>query len=268
MPKILILYFSQYGHTKDLAYRISKKLENASIPADIKSVPKDTIDDASSYKLIFIGSPVYYGVEPLIWEEYISRLPDLTGKAGVVFSTYGAANIESPERHMLENLTLYFKKKNLKILYSSGTICESTYPPLKKLEISKERPNEKDLEKFDCHIDQIIKDLKSGKVDRAIYDFSDKTKRHPFASLFRKGSFMLSPGVKADNRKCRHCNVCVEVCPAGNIRDNGSIKIGNKCIKCYMCEKVCPQKAVYANWKLMGAICGEKVYKKFYKERY
>jgi hypothetical protein len=39
--------------------------------------------------LIFIGTPLYYGREPLIWKDYISKLPDMSGKPGSFFDLWG-----------------------------------------------------------------------------------------------------------------------------------------------------------------------------------
>jgi flavodoxin/NAD-dependent dihydropyrimidine dehydrogenase PreA subunit len=258
MAKALILFFSQCGHTKILAERICAKLQAAGMNSDLIEITEGKPSGMDDYKIVFIGSPVYYYREPLIWEEYIKSLPDMTGKAGFIFSTHGAEKKKHVDKIMNDNLSLYFARKGLKILSADGTVCEDTWTPLKKAGMGFDRPNQDDMKGFDEYIERVISDYKSGKVDRAIYDFSLKNRKHKLGNWFWKLFIRICPKPHADNNVCTKCSLCVQRCPANNIELNDSLKIHSDCIKCYECERVCKSNGIKVNWKLIDAFVPKK----------
>ncbi len=46
--------------------------------------------------------------------------------------------------------------------------------------------------------------------------------------------------------KCIHCDLCIRMCPSGNITkdENGKKVFGDKCILCVKCYNLCPKNAV------------------------
>lgn len=254
MARALILYFSQGGHTKDLAVRIAAKLEENGIPSDSMAVPGERPENISDYRLVFIGTPLYYGREPLVWKDYIKKLPDMSGKPGFLFSTYAAEGIKHPDRIMNENLTQYFWEKGLKVISCCGTTCEDTWTPMRKLEYGKGRPNRNDLEKFDEYIDSVLGDWKTGRIDRAMYDISIKLEESKLINALLKIWFTIVPKPRIVKENCIRCQACVKSCPAGNIEVGSTIRIGPGCIKCMECERKCGQGAVKTNWTLIEKI--------------
>lgn len=50
-----------------------------------------------------------------------------------------------------------------------------------------------------------------------------------------------------DTRACNLCKVCVRVCPAGVMTEDGRILINyDMCIRCYCCQEMCPHGAISA----------------------
>lgn len=254
MARALILYFSQGGHTKELAERIADKLRENGMPSDSMAVPWERPADLSDYRLVFIGTPLYYGREPLVWEDYINKLPDMTGKPGFLFSTYAADSKNRPDRFMIENLKQCFWRKGLKLLSCCGITCEDTWPPMKKQGYGKGRPNRDDLESFDKYIDSVLADWKSGRIDRAMYDVSIKLEGSRLINFLLGIWFSIVPKPAIDNERCIKCKACVKACPAVNIEAGSTIRIGPGCIKCTECEQICSQGAVNTNWTLIDNI--------------
>lgn len=254
MARALILYFSQGGHTKELAERLAGKLRDNGITSDSFAVPLERPSDVSDYKLVFIGSPLYYGREPLVWKDYINKLPDMTGKPGFLFSTYGDGEANRPDRFMTENLRQYFWQKGLKLLSQCGTACEDTWPPMKKIGYGKGRPDRDDLDKFDKYIDSVISEWKTGRIDRAMYDVSVKLESSKLINFLLGLLFRVVPKPRIDNEKCKKCLVCVKACPVGNIDAGSTITIGPGCIKCIQCEQICSHDAVKTNWTMIEKI--------------
>jgi flavodoxin/ferredoxin len=254
MARALILYFSQGGHTKELAVRLAAKLEENGIQSDSMAVPWERPADLSGYRLVFVGTPLYYGREPRVWKEYINKLPDMSGKPGFLFSTYAAEGTGHPDRIMIENLKLYFWEKGLKLISYCGTTCEDTWTPMRKLGYRKGRPNRNDLGGFDRYIDSVLSDWKTGRIDRAMYDITIKLNENKLINALLGILFRVIPKPVIDNKKCNKCHACVKACPAGNIEDGSTIRIGPECIKCMECERVCSQGAVEINWALIEKI--------------
>jgi NAD(P)H dehydrogenase (quinone) len=93
--KIIVIYYSRGGVTKQMAEIIHQEIVNKGIAADIFSVeqikPKQLLD----YDGIIIGSPTYYGtlaaeVKKLL-DESVAFHGKLDGKLGMAFSS--SANI-------------------------------------------------------------------------------------------------------------------------------------------------------------------------------
>lgn len=116
-PKVLVLYYSQLGNTKQVAEQIATRL-GADIEEIVAANPYDpdfqaTIQrcmqereagvlpdiepvkaDLSKYDIIFLGYPVWFGTyaPPVIkWLEGV----DLSGKKVVPFCTFGSGGLES-----------------------------------------------------------------------------------------------------------------------------------------------------------------------------
>lgn len=94
MSKILIIYYSQSGNTKNMAELIKEGVKKeGGVDVDLKNVKDTSTDDLLNYNGIIIGSPTYYGT--MAWQ--IKKLFDdsvkfhgqLDGKVGAAFSSAG-----------------------------------------------------------------------------------------------------------------------------------------------------------------------------------
>ncbi|MBN1332324.1 MAG: 4Fe-4S binding protein [Synergistales bacterium] len=54
------------------------------------------------------------------------------------------------------------------------------------------------------------------------------------------------PLPSVESEKCRGCGKCLEVCPAGCLELEGTIRLARpgKCLSCGRCVRVCPVKAI------------------------
>ena len=117
--KILVAYFSATGNTKSVAEKLASTL-NADLfeivpeqlytsedlnwhndqsrssveMGDRSSRPGITskIDDISQYKMVFVGSPIWWGREPSIMDTFIESY-DFAGKTVIPFVTSGSSDI-------------------------------------------------------------------------------------------------------------------------------------------------------------------------------
>jgi NAD(P)H dehydrogenase (quinone) len=91
MPKVLITYFSQSGHTEKLANLIAGGVREGGVEVTIKPVSQTNASELPSYDGIMVGSPVYYGTmaAPIkqLFDESVQFHGRLDGKAGGAFAT-------------------------------------------------------------------------------------------------------------------------------------------------------------------------------------
>ena len=117
--KILVAYFSATGTTASVAEKLAKaiKADLFEIKPEIPYTAEDLnwqdeqsrssiemgdrtsrpaiaskIDDISQYKIVFVGSPIWWGREPSIMDTFIESY-DFAGKTVIPFVTSGSSDI-------------------------------------------------------------------------------------------------------------------------------------------------------------------------------
>nr|WP_227431223.1 NAD(P)H:quinone oxidoreductase [Psychrobacter sp. I-STPA6b] len=113
-PYVLVLYYSQYGTTKEMAYAIAQGIEDAGISARIRTVPKVapetvtaspaipddgdlycTMDDLKNCMGLALGSPTHFGnmASPMkyFWDSTVTLwlAGNLQNKPACVFTSTG-----------------------------------------------------------------------------------------------------------------------------------------------------------------------------------
>lgn len=80
--KSLVIYYSETGNTEKVAKAIAE-----AIAGDIKRVEEAKPDELADYDLIFIGTPVHGSRPARKIEDFLDRLPELSGKKAAAFCT-------------------------------------------------------------------------------------------------------------------------------------------------------------------------------------
>ena len=92
MPKVIVVYESVYGNTKQVAEAIIEGMKEApGIEVHLKELKEVASDQLSGYDAILVGSPNYIGRATRGIRKFIDRLGklNLKGKTAAVFDTYG-----------------------------------------------------------------------------------------------------------------------------------------------------------------------------------
>ena len=116
MPKVLVLYYSSYGHIETMAGAIAAGAREAGATVDIKRVPETapeamaraahfkmdqaapvaTVDDLEHYDAIIIGTPTRYGRMASQMASFLDQTGGLwlrgalNGKVGAAFTSTGS----------------------------------------------------------------------------------------------------------------------------------------------------------------------------------
>jgi flavodoxin len=90
--KILVLYQSRSGHTRQAAESVAQAVRDANHDVQIKSVIEVRKADVDNADVLFVGTWVHglilFGVRPSGAELWVPALPPLTGKPVGIFCTY------------------------------------------------------------------------------------------------------------------------------------------------------------------------------------
>jgi NAD(P)H dehydrogenase (quinone) len=133
MPsKVLVLYYSTYGHVEILANAVAEGARSAGATVDIKRVPETvpediakgahfkldqaapiaTVDELASYDAIIIGAPTRYGRMPAQMASFLDQTGGLWAK-GALNGKVGGAFTSTASQHGGQETTLFSIITNL-----------------------------------------------------------------------------------------------------------------------------------------------------------
>lgn len=132
MAKILVLYYSSYGHIETMASAVAEGVRAAGLEVDIKRVPElvpedvakahhfkteqsapiATTDELPSYDAIIIGAPTRFGRLPAQMANFWDQTGGLWLK-GALIGKVGAVFTSTASQHGGQETTLYSLMSNL-----------------------------------------------------------------------------------------------------------------------------------------------------------
>ncbi|MFH1245334.1 MAG: NAD(P)H-dependent oxidoreductase [Candidatus Omnitrophota bacterium] len=93
--KVLVIYYSQTGHTKKMAQLVAEGVKSSGVDVELKDVQEVKAEELLRFQGIIIGSPTYYGTMAYqikrLFDESVRFHEELTGKVGAAFAS--SANI-------------------------------------------------------------------------------------------------------------------------------------------------------------------------------
>ena len=132
MPKVLVLYYSSYGHIETMANAVAEGARSAGAQADIRRVPEtapEAVDKAAHFKLdqeapvakieeladydaIIVGAPTRFGRMPSQMAAFLDTAGGLWAR-GALNGKVGAAFTSSATQHGGNETTLFSILANL-----------------------------------------------------------------------------------------------------------------------------------------------------------
>lgn len=126
MSKVLVLYYSTYGHIETMANAVAEGVRSTGATADIKRVPetvpehvaKDahfkldqsapivTVDELPGYDAIIIGAPTRYGRMPAQMASFLDQTGGLWA-SGALHGKVGGAFTSTATQHGGQETTLF-----------------------------------------------------------------------------------------------------------------------------------------------------------------
>lgn len=132
MPKVLVLYYSSYGHIETMAQAVAEGARNAGAQVDLKRVPETApetvvkaagfktgqdapvakIEHLAAYDAVIVGAPTRFGRMPAQMAAFLDQAGGLWAK-GALNGKVGAAFTSSATQHGGNETTLFSIITNL-----------------------------------------------------------------------------------------------------------------------------------------------------------
>jgi len=252
-----VLYYSNSGNTKDLADLAETALNDCGWAVESASLMDFEPTEVKSAELVLLGTPTHFWAVPAMAWKGIARLPDLSGAAGFVFSTFGNV-FPSGVPYVLAKA---LEKRGAKVLGGAALVAPHNFMDgqghrLGEVyrEFGKGQPDEAQLADFTKAVKSVAE--KAEKKDYSGFDI--RRLKSPKPALTFMDRFLpvewelkaLAP-VTFDASKCQDCGLCVQNCDTQSITNgSGQTKAINPktCKRCYTCARQCPSKALTVDW--------------------
>lgn len=242
--KSIIIYFSQTGNTKKVAYAVYKGVSN--LVEQCKIVPIKEVDPGivNEYDLIGLGSPVWREAPPNV-KRFINSIPDSPGNHVFTFNTHGAL-----PKPYFPNVVRLLKDRGLTVIGIRDWYASVHLQSFPKPYYTDGHPDEIDLqdaEKFGRDMVKVSRRVSAGET-RLIVPVPEMAKMPALAPPPNPGR-SIHGEKKYDRTKCNYpqCHICLDNCPMDNIDLSVTpVKLPGACEGgCVFCELICPTGAIY-----------------------
>lgn len=143
--KVIIIYDTKHGNTKQVAELISEGLDSVEDnDITLRSVEKFEVNKEETYDLILIGTPNHYGKPTKPIKKFIQDLPNssLKAKSFAVFDTYMFKDYEKAVKKMEKKINELMPSLNkissglsIRVAKTKGPILEEELPKCKEFGI-------------------------------------------------------------------------------------------------------------------------------------
>lgn len=253
--KVLILWYSQTGHTQRYARLVGCILKGKNLVVDEREFQDTDKKILPDYDLIIIGTPVFYYDAPSNLSAWLETIPSIKGTPVATFVSFGG-----PEGNQ-HNASCHI----LKILASKGGVPVGrdafrnipSYPTPKwdtsQQNSGKHLPNASTFDQVRRFVNDTLGRVSRGETISSDYEIAmrEVLRALPLAWLNKKAITKHT----VDSSKCIACGTCVRKCPTKAINPYEAFVDRDKCLACFGCLNNCPADAVvmeYAGQRLYG----------------
>lgn len=229
-----VFYFTATGNCLAVAKKLGGKLY--SIPQEICKRSPEYTDDA-----IGIIYPVYCRYAPKMVRDFLKKARFNTNYLFAV-GTYG--NEDGACNYYFNE---FAKSLGLNFNYVNTLLMVDNYLPAFEIE---DQINKLSVKCTEYALNCIVEDIKERKsfiAPVSALDMKDSENAMKYIPKQDEGKECEAFVIKGN---CIKCNICVKVCPAGNITVNDGPVFGAKCETCYACIHACPKLNICTSTQL------------------
>ncbi|MBF0398488.1 MAG: EFR1 family ferrodoxin [Desulfobacterales bacterium] len=248
--KVLVLWFSQTGHTERIGRLIGHEWQKAGLSVEIGEYRDINKSSLSYYDIIAIGTPVNYMDVPINLKQWLNDIPRIDGVAIVAFVTFGGSG-DGQHNTAYSLLELMADKGGVPVgIATFGNM--STFAPTwslgneKRTLSYKHLPNETTYKQVRKFSEEILRKISSGQPVKFEKEFGMETLMKIIPQIwFTK--LMITNHI-IDKNACIKCGTCIHKCPASAIDLEKQSVDDERCIACLGCINNCPANAVKMNF--------------------
>ena len=223
MSKIMKIYFSPSGTTKQVVEQVASNFDKKSETYDLLNFSE--AKEFSSQDIAIVGLPIFAGRLPKSGRERLAKLKGNNTKA-IAITNYGNAHVSDALLELVDLL----KENNFDVVAAATTVSHHSIFD----GVAVGRPDEEDIEKINEFSKKCTDKLESGESLK-----SELPGNRPYVD-YKQLPFEIS----CDETVCAFCYDCVSVCPEKAIPDDDPIDTDlDICSRCSACISICPEDA-------------------------
>jgi flavodoxin/NAD-dependent dihydropyrimidine dehydrogenase PreA subunit len=246
--KTIIVYYSQTGNTKKIAYAVHSGMNRTGEQCEITRLKDVDPQRLTDYDLIGLGSPVVHEREYPHVAKFISSMKSVDGKHAFAFSTHGA----TPGNYFARVVPALIQR-GLTVIGWNDWFGSAYHPLIPKPYFTDGHPDWIDLKEAEEFGREMVE--RSRRIYQretslipvlpqgAAYDeryFPVAGASESFKKLVSRTEFRVT-------EKCNYprCTYCMDNCPTHAIDMSTSPPTFDRnCDLCWLCEQTCPNAAI------------------------
>lgn len=245
--RVIVIYFSQTGATRQVAEAIARGLEAGGAAVELADLLKTDPATVASYDVVGLGTPVFYYKEPVVVREFIAALPKANRQPAFTFITHGGNPVNT-----LRRLQKQLAARGHIVANSFSCTGYDTYPMFFRVFREWGHPTGDELGLARDFGERLPSECRWLREERkfATPKYRFVGGKYFLLSLLCQGGMMkkLFPPLKVREDLCTRCNTCARTCPTHAIVMSPYPTVNDKCMWCYQCERLCPQQAFDTYW--------------------
>lgn len=230
----IIYYFSGTGNSLDVAKHIAEQLGDTTLVSMSENSMEIRLKSTSRVGFVY---PVYYGGMPFIVERFMRRIR-MTDNIYIFAVATGAHSAGNA----LKQINQLFDSRDYNLTYSAflRSVDNNLIQPYEKQNVAKR------IAKSYVQLKEIIEAICNMEMNQ-VGSMNPLTRVYHQIKLGRAIRWEHQFGISED---CKHCGICVNVCPVRNIElVDGKPIFRHHCEACMACLQLCPMKAInYRNY--------------------
>jgi ferredoxin/flavodoxin len=253
--KVLILWYSQTGHTQRYAKHIGCILKNKNIFAHVREIQETDKNILPDYDFIIVGSPVFYYDTPSNVRDWLEKIPSIKGTPVAAFVSFGGpeGNQYNASCHILKILA---KKGGVPVGRDAFRNIPSYPTPnwdSANQKSGQHLPNAATYDQVRGFVKNTMERISAGETIPIGYEFALREPLRVMPLVWLNKIVINKHTV--DDSKCIGCETCVRKCPTKAINPFQQTVDRDKCLACFGCLNNCPADAVvmeYGGKRLYG----------------
>ncbi|MGB9866517.1 MAG: EFR1 family ferrodoxin [Bacillota bacterium] len=246
--EVAVAYFSGSGNTRLVAEELARAIRRQAAQREqVAATTCMSIEELDPRVLglvdaIVAGFPVYAFHAPLVFRQFVEKLPDGRGKPAFLFCTHGGAPFAA-----VAVMARRFARRGYNVRGTNSIRMPDTIAVVmaRKGSALAQRNPEQQVEMLAA---QVVEELIGRERPGPEVKLASAAEELLTGALNAVGRLVLELVLRRGfwvDSSCDLCGICAQRCPNGNITlTGGTVRFETGCETCLRCVNVCPKEAI------------------------